>query len=712
MHNKHTRCARPSQLGILIGLAVGTFGSPSAALSQAPEPTRSQALLGAVEAESLERWHDLVAERPHMAGTPGDLAVIQHLVESFEAMGLEVERHPVRTWIAKPVSARLAIAAPTPIELSIQEPALDNDPDTSDPALLIGWNAYSGSGAVEAEVVYANYGRLEDFEKLLELGVDCTGKIIIARYGGNFRGYKAKFAEAAGAAGLIIYTDPADSGWGKGLSWPEGVWSGEESIQRGSIMTLPYAGDPLSPMVEAKPGAEFLDPGSVELPNIPVQPIGWASAAQILSRMGGESVSGNWQGGLPFRYRLEGGPELRVQLEVVQERFFADTANVIGILRGSEEPERMVLVGSHHDAWGCGASDPTSGLITVLEAARILSQEVRAQGPFRRSIAFAGWGAEEFGIIGSTEWVEADLDRARHKIVAYMNLDGAAGGVQLSASASPSLQSLIAEIAGELPQPGSNNESALDNWRARGTHPGFDALPRFGDLGGGSDHVGFLALGGVPCVGFNGGGSPGTAYHTNYDTRAWYRSAVGSDYAAAKLIAGGAILFAARLADAAVLPLDIERTAPEVLRHLRNLTRRGRALGLFKESERPIDLGLARAEAAALQYGERATELAQRVRAAGQDPELDATTRESLNETLMQLDRAWLAAEGLPDRPWFQNLFAAPDESSGYSSWMLPALRRAIEDLDVRALAREETRLLTVIARLNQGLDELDRALQ
>lgn len=712
MDTKFKRCGRFAQLAILFCLPVGPVHTQAAEAQPAEEPSRSETLLGAVDAKSLERWHDLLAQKPHMAGTPGDLEVIQHLVEAFEAMGLEVERHPVRTWIAKPIRARLAIAGDEPLELSIQEPALDNDPDTSDPALLIGWNAYSGSGAVEAEVVYANYGRLEDFKELAELGVDCTGKIVIARYGGNFRGYKAKFAEAAGAAGLIIYTDPADSGWGRGLPWPEGVWAGEESIQRGSIMTLPYAGDPLSPMVEAKPGAEFLSPEEVEFPSIPVQPVGWAAAAQILSRMEGESVSGKWQGGLPFRYRLEGGSKLRVQLEVEQERFFADTANVIGILRGSEEPERLVLIGSHHDAWGCGASDPTSGLITVLEAARILSQEVREHGPFRRSIAFAGWGAEEFGIIGSTEWVEADLNRAREDIVAYMNLDGAAGGIQLSASASPSLQSLITEIAAELPHPASDNESALDIWRGRGSHPGFDEMPRFGDLGGGSDHVGFLALGGVPCVGFNGGGSPGTAYHTNYDTRAWYRSAVGSDYAAAKLIAGGAILFATHLADAALLPLDMERTAPEVLRHLKNLSQRGRELGLFKTDKRQIVAGLARAEAAALQYGERAAEIAKRIQSASQAEDFDAQTLHAINELLMQLDRAWLDAEGLPDRPWFQNLFAAPDETSGYSSWMLPALRRAIEDRDRSALAREETRLLNVMSRLNQRLDELERILK
>ncbi|MFT7464412.1 MAG: N-acetylated-alpha-linked acidic dipeptidase, partial [Pseudohongiellaceae bacterium] len=338
--------------------AIG-FSKSAEAFAPRPASSAEQRFLDAVNPQRLSDWHDMLASAPHRAGTPGDARVVNALVESFTAMGLEVERHEFHALLAEPVSASLFIVAPEQIELSLVEDVLAEDPYSAHEDHDMGWNAYSASGDVTAEVVYANHGRKEDFERLADLGVSCKGRIVLTRYGGNFRGYKAKFAEAAGAAGLIIFTDPKDVGWGKGLSYPEGGFAHPSHIQRGSVLTLPWIGDPLTPFAEATADAVRLDPELLDLPKIPVQPVSWLAAEQILSRMTGESVPNPWQGGLPFRYRLTGGPALRVRLAVEQRREIMPTWNVLATLRGTEAPEQEIILGSHHDAWCCGAVDPT-----------------------------------------------------------------------------------------------------------------------------------------------------------------------------------------------------------------------------------------------------------------------------------------------------------------------------------------------------------------
>lgn len=667
------------------------------------------ALLDAVDNDELSDLHELFAIEPHVAGTPGDQRVIEKLAGLFEQYGLEVEKHAFWTLLARHVSSELRIISPVELELSLKEDALAEDAFTNHPELALGWNAYSGSGEVSAQVVYANHGTKQDFELLEELGVSCLGKIVIARYGGNFRGYKAKFAEKAGAAGLIIYTDPEDSGYGRGLPYPEGGYANPSQIQRGSIKTLPYLGDPLTPFVEATEDAERLDPRSIALPRIPVQPVGWAAAQEILGRMRGESVPADWQGGLPFRYRLTGGPELVVRLAVEQKREVVRTYNVLGTLTGGVHPEQRVVIGCHHDAWGFGASDPTCGLICVVESARVFAEAAKRGHRPQRSVTFAAWGAEEFGIIGSVEWVESRLAELRAGCVAYINLDAAATGPNFGSSASPSLQQTIADAArhvsvardpdSQVPDTTGSAPSIFEDWSARSS--GADSVPDFGDLGGGSDHVGFLALAGVPSAGVAARGSPGSCYHSNYDTLTWYRKVVGSDYEPARIVTQVTTLSAVRLANAPLLPIALTRFGPETLRHLESLTRRGRSLEFFDpEHKRPVAIELARVEAAALKYTQHARE-AQAVLLEAQATGLDERRLDLINANLIALDRAWLSDRGIPGRPWFKNLFAATDESSGYGAWMLPALRYAIEHQDQQSLEEAEPQYLAVFERMS-----------
>jgi len=684
-----------------IGLA-GDSGSTD------PVDPLAKKLLETVDAKQLRRWHDMAAAEPHVAGTPGDLRLVDNLAKAFADMGLEVEKRPFWAYLPRPGEASVEIVAPEKIVLPLREEDLEEDPYDGDGRLTVGWNAYSGSGDVVAEVVYVRHGTKADFEELAKLGVSCRGKIAIARYGRNFRGYKAKFAQEAGALGLIIYTDPRDSGFARGLPYPEGGYANATYIQRGSIKTLPYDGDPLTPFVEATEDAERLDPDEVGLPRIPVQPIGWRAAEQILSRMRGTAAPQDWQGGLPFRYRLEGGSGLKVRLLVSQPRQLVKTYNVVGVLRGSRWPEQHIILGSHHDAWNHGASDPTAGLITVLEAARAYSEAAKAGLRPLRSIAFAGWGAEEQGIIGSVEWVEGKRDDLRRNLVAYVNLDMAAMGPYFGSSSSPALQPVIAAAARRTPQARNPEQTVFEQWFARGTHASDASLPRFGDLGGGSDHVGFLALIGASCAGMGGGGSPGTAYHSNYDNLAWYRKVVGEDYEPAVMATRMAALTAAELAARPLLPLDFARVGVETRRHLDYLAQIGRENGFFDGSaDGDMVPQLARIDAAALHFHHRAIQAQQSLAAAYDAGRLDDAALARVNRLILDMDRAWLHADGVPERPWFQNLYAATDMDSGYAPWMLPALRYAVDRRDAAALERIEPLYLAVFERLLAAVGEI-----
>jgi N-acetylated-alpha-linked acidic dipeptidase len=673
-------------------LALLALAASVAAEEAAPDPHRfwskgsaakqaryEEILQSIPDATRLRSWHDLLASRPHVAGTPGDRQVADAIERSFKEMGLEVERHAFWAYLPRPASASVTVTAPERVELPMREEALPEDPWSASEELDGPWNAYSGSGVAEGEVVYVHHGRKEDFERLAEMGVDLEGKIALARYGGNFRGYKALFAERAGAAGLVIFTDPKDVGFVRGPEWPEGGWAHPSHVQRGSILALPYRGDPLTPGRDASKHARRLKPEDVALPKIPVQPVSWVAAKEILSRMEGEPVPGGWQGGLPFTYRLTGGPRLKVRVAVEQDLRLRETWNIVGTLRGTEQPDELVVMGAHHDAWSHGAADPTSGTILVMEAARSLSEAAKRGHRPARSIAFAGWGAEEYGIIGSSEWVEKHRKRLLASGVAYLNADMAATGVNFGPSAAPPLQALIEDVARSVPQAREPGRSVWEHWLARAPHRDDPGRPRFGDLGGGSDHVGFLCHAGVPSLGLSAGGAPGTSYHGLHDDLAWYRATVGEDYEPALMLTRIATLSLSRLANGELLPIDPIRPAVDFRRHLKTIGDRAEELGLEPSFER--------AELASRMYELTAGSWQARLLASLDAGTLDAASLAAANRELLRLERAWLRDEGLPDRPWFKSTYAAPDEWSGYAPWMLPLLRKAVESRDEAAVA-------------------------
>ena len=630
----------------------------------------------------LRDWHDRTASRVHIAGMKGDWETIETLERAFAECGLEVERHEFWAYLSRPIDASVRIIGAkrdgSDLELPLRENPMPGDPYNDPGEVPFAFNAYSGSGDSTGRVVYANYGRLEDFETLDSLGVDFEGAVVIARYGGNYRGFKAKFAEERGAAAVLIFIDPADGGYTRGLMYPEGGWQTDSCIQRGSIKTLPYPGDPLTPGVEATEQAERLDAGTVDLPRIPVQPIGWAAAREIMMRMSGEAVPKGWQGGLPLAYRVEGGDGLRVRVKVEQERRLVRTANVIGRLEGAVEPEKLVIVGCHHDAWGYGASDAMAGMISLLESARSFGELAqRGQRP-RRTVLFCAWGAEEHGIIGSTEWVEANRDELVEHGVGYINLDMASMGPDFNASATPDMKRLIVDASMGVPQARDPDRSVYDAWAERvgGTESG--AEPPIGLLGGGSDHIAFNCYIGMACTYMSGGGSPGTAYHTARDTLHWYRKVVGEDYEPALMIARMTNAVAARLANDEELPLRPERSLVDLRRHLER----------FANDSSPHARDVAQLDARAQRVSERLSR------------DLRRASGASLNRWRLDAMRAWTSEDGLPGRPWFKGLFVATDPASGYGAWALPGLRATEDDAD--AFGRE-------LARVGRVLDWYER---
>jgi N-acetylated-alpha-linked acidic dipeptidase len=679
---------------------VGLFALMARA-QQAQGPDLAQALCEHVSTTRLAGFHDLLASEPHVAGTPGDARQIERIRSAFEGMGLEVEVHPFESLLCRPVRASLEIVDAAPasaaprgvMAIPIDERDLLADPSTAHPDLTWGWNAFSGSGDVTAPVVYANYGLRDDYAELRRLGIDVRGKIVLVRYGRCFRGYKARFAEEQGAAGVILYTDPADAGFTRGGVWPDGGgWANDACIQRGTLNTLPYPGDPGTPGICASGGVERLDPATLDLPRIPVQPVGYGAAGLILARFTGTDAPEAWRGGLAMPYRLAGGDALRVRMMVEQQRFVGRSANVIATLRGTSDTGEFVMVGCHHDAWGFGSADPGAGTICLLEAARCAADAARAGMRPARTMRFAAWGAEEFGIVGSTEWCEANEASLRRDALLYVNLDMAAMGPNPGLSISPELDPLARAAAAIALASIEPRETAL----ARMQRLAPDGV-RFGTLGGGSDHIAFVCRMGVPSVSVGAGGAPGTSYHSNYDTVAWYRGIVGQDYASAAMVTRLALALAALSTQPSWPVWRVAPLGAACVAHLDALVARTGDDGMKGQLER-------------LRAGFE--ELARRGAAVDAAIEAGASVDAHGRAALAAVLQAFIDDGGLHRRPWFRSLIAASDRYDGYAACMLPLVTEAVRDADrarlqdaVGRTRAAQRRALDAVERLERSLD-------
>jgi N-acetylated-alpha-linked acidic dipeptidase len=515
----------------------------------------------------------LTAE-PHIASSPEDHKTAEYVAEKFRAAGLDTEIVPYRVLMNQPKVVKVEafdsggkplMSGPTPEHVG-------NDPFENDPRVVMPFNGSSGSGDVTGEVVYANYGRLEDYDELAKQHIDLHGKIVLVRYGANFRGVKVYIAEQRGAAGVLIYSDPQDDGYYKGDMYPLGPWRPETGVQRGSVQYLfKYPGDPETPGVASTPDlpdAERIKPEGNQ-PHIISIPLSYHDAAPILQSMKGPGVPQGWQGALPFRYHLGPGG-VRVHLVSQQDYERRTIWDVVGKVKGTESPEDWVVVGNHRDAWVYGAVDPNSGTASMLEAVHGVGALLKTGWKPKRSIVFCSWDAEEEGLIGSTEWVEQHAQQLRNA-VAYFNVDVAVAGPDFSASAVPSLKDFMREIAKSVPSP--MGDTVYQEWRANrdgvNQHRASNAPPssreevHVSDLGSGSDFTPFLQHEGVPSTDIGSGGPYGV-YHSVFDNYAWFVMNADPHFVYLQQMARVLGLEALRMADTDVLPYDYEEYAREV----------------------------------------------------------------------------------------------------------------------------------------------------
>jgi N-acetylated-alpha-linked acidic dipeptidase len=679
-------------------------------------------VLEKISAQSLGGFLKEVSREPHVAGSPANERLAQAIKEKFLSFGLEVETPSYDVLLSYPEEASVELL---PEGVSILEPEGERlSPEvralmrTED---LIAWNAYAPSGEVSAPVVYANYARPQDFESLRSLGVEVKGRIVLARYGEGYRGGKSLEAQRRGAAGILFYSDPADDGYVKGDPIPKGTWGPPDHFQRGSnVYDFIVPGDPLTPGWASTKSARRIRPDQAEiLPKIPSLPLSYAAASRILSRLEGPSAPKGWQGGLAFTYHLGAGPgRLKVKIKNRLER--RTIVNVLGTLRGREEPQKKVFLSSHHDAWTRGAVDDGIGTAAVLELARVFGELARQGQRPRRSIVLASWDAEEYTLTGSTEWGEehaADLAHhlyqagaaaLRKNAVALLNIDAYRWGSEFTAVAVPALRGLILEALGQVPDPRSG-KSLLEAAKLSGG-------PEIGIMGSGSDYTVFLNHLGVPAAEtmFTGNGG---VYHSIYDDVSWVER-VDPGFKYLKVLTALNGLMAWRLADAELLPLDYAVYARDIGLDLEGL---GKAhpelpLGTVLEAAR---LWQAQAELLATapygaevpppeSVGKRPTapygaevpppeSVGKRPTApygaevappaAGAQP---AALR-CANDSLMLIERELLEEGGIPGRAWFKHLIYAPLPS--YEALSLPGLREALEAGDLKR-ARSQAQVL------------------
>ena len=639
----------------------------------------------------------LTAE-PHLASTPEDRKTAEFVAEKFRAAGLDTEIVPYRVLLNQPkmqrveawdAAGRLLMSGPT-------REHVEGDPFQDNPRVSMPFNGSSASGDVTAEVVYANYGRLEDYDRLTAEHIDLRGKIVLCRYGANFRGVKVYIAEQRGAAGVLIYSDPQDDGYYKGDAYPLGPWRPETAVQMGSVQYLfKYPGDPQTPGVASTanlPDSARQPAGQTgNQPRIISIPLSFHDAAPILQALKGPGAPQGWQGALPFRYHLgtTGPGSVKVHLLSQQDYQIRTIWDVTGRVRGSEHPEELVVAGNHRDAWIYGAADPSSGTAAMLEAVRGVGVLLKQGWRPKRTLLFASWDAEEQGLIGSTEWVEQHAGEMGHT-VAYFNTDIAVSGPSFSAEATPSLKQFLREVTQAVPSPLGG--TVYQQWRVKSageSNP--NALPEevhVGDLGSGSDFTPFFQHAGVPSTDIGSDGPYGV-YHSVFDNYAWFVQNADPHFLYLQQMARVFGLEALRMADADVLPYDYFTYALEISLYLKTAASKAR--------DGRVDLDFAPAQAAATRFADAAAE----VRARQISPFGDMT---QLNRGLRQTESALLSEAGLPNRPWYRHTIFAPGEYTGYAAVEIPGVNEAID-------ARDQHRAAQQLSILTQALDQAARSL-
>lgn len=665
-----------------------------------PDPARMRA--------NMQR----LSARPHNVGSPYDHDNAEWLLQQFKDAGWDAHIEQFEVLFPTPKERRLELVAPTQFTASLRETPVPGDPTSSQTdEQLPTYNAYSADGDVTGPLVYVNYGVPADYDSLARRGISVKGAIVIARYGGSWRGIKPKVAAEHGAIGCIIYSDPRDDGYADGDVFPAGPMRPPQGVQRGSVADMPvYPGDPLTPGVGATKDAKRLSLKDAKtLTRIPVLPISYGDAQPLLAALTGPIAPESWRGGLPITYKL--GPGVaRVHLVVKSNWDIKPIYDVIGTMRGSTNPDEWVIRGNHHDAWVNGADDPIAGQVALLEEMRALGTLARQGWKPKRTIIYAAWDGEEPGLLGSTEWVETHADDLAKHAVAYLNSDTNGRGY-LGVEGSHVLERFINGVASDVidPETGVSVEQRL---RARRIASASGAARNelrtrrdlhIGALGSGSDYTAFLQHIGVPSVNLGyGGEDEGGVYHSVYDDFYWYTHFSDTSFVYGRALAQTAGTAVMRLADADVLPYDYTDLAETVQHYVselqslatseadeaneRNMELRDSTYALTNDPRNPLVAPPAEAtvphlEFAALQNAaDSLSRAARRYDAVfGRANQGGDASFSAANAQLLRSERLFISDAGLPNRPWFKHLLYAPGYYTGYGVKTVPGVREAIE---------------------------------
>ena len=773
MHGRPT----PALFGLLglVALASPARGQDGPiGFSPGSKPAQAKAEAHALSVptpDAARAWLRSITEEPHVAGTPADYKTAIDVRDKLRSWGWQAELAEYEALINYPVrtpgkEVLCEIVRPAAQVLKVTEDAIASDKDSASPDAFPAFHGYGVSGDVTGQIVYANYGRPEDFNALEKLGVDVRGKIVLVRYGELFRGLKIRNAQKRGAKGILIYSDPIDDGYGRGDVYPTGPYRPGSSLQRGSVQFLSLGpGDPSTPNGPSIKGAKRLPfdprhgftlaeddvaeipgtPGSPPTPRvqsvktweketglvredyyatIPSLPISYDAAKPILEAMGGPNVPGGWQGGLPLAYHVGPGPA-EVHFRVEMDYQIRPIWNVIATIKGEVEPDKWVMIGNHRDAWVYGAVDPGSGTAATLEMCRALGSAVKQGWKPRRTLVYASWDAEEYGLVGSTEWCDQHRDEISEKAVMLLNVDSAVSGPELDVDGVPSLRDLMLDAAGSVHDVRSGRP-LRDVWMAKrraawaGAAPvDLDGLwegptgaddapkpyaggsngalgrkfsPQLNPLGSGSDYTAFLDHLGVPSLDAGFSGRYGV-YHSIYDDFFWMEKFGDPEFVIHATAARLYTLVAMRAAGAEVVPLRFTpygEALREYVDDLRRMVAR-KARTVESDSARPpiVFDGLPRLVAAIKAFEGQATALDSATEALARRDGVPPAHLAKVNDALTRVERTFLLPKGLPGRPWFRHAIYAPGLTTGYASWTLPGVRQAIIDNDSEVLAAQ-----------------------
>jgi N-acetylated-alpha-linked acidic dipeptidase len=666
--------------------------------------------------ELLREYMNRLAAEPHHVGSAYDKQNAEFIRDKFQSWGFDARLEEFDVLFPTPKERVLELVAPTTYTAQLKEPAVAEDPDSGDQGQLPTYNAYSTDGDVTGQLVYVNYGLPADYDELAKLGVDVKGKIVIARYGASWRGIKPKVAYEHGAVGCIIYSDPRDDGYFQGDVFPQGPYRPEQGVQRGSVMDMPiHPGDPLTPGIGAVKGAKRLPREEAEvITKIPVLPISYGDALPLLKALAGPVAPESWRGALPITYHVGAGPA-RVHLKLVFDWSIKTLYDVIARIEGSEYPDEWVIYGNHHDAWVNGAEDPTSGMVTVMEAGRAFGELLKQGWKPKRTIILCAWDGEEPALLGSTEWVETHADELRQKAVAYLNSDSTGKG-WLGAGGSHSLERFFNEVARDIPQP-KTGHSALQAMRlnrmaqARSDEDKKEirerADLRIGALGSGSDFTPFLQHLGIASMntGFGGDGGGGI-YHSIYDSIYWYtKFSDGTfEYGRALSQTNGTIVM--RMADADVLPFEFTNLAQTIGNYVDEIDK------LAKKSIPPKEIDLTKLSAAVRALGDSARRYEEALTKATAKGFQNVKQVKALNQLLYQTERKLTSEQGLPRRPWFKHQIYAPGFYTGYGVKTIPGVREAIEQKQWNDVEPQTKNAAAALQALTAQIDAATRLLE